>query len=93
MLAAGPGLACMEGEAPLASLTDMPPTILHLLGCSVPEHMDGHVLATHLAPEWGARSIDTHVERDWAGRQKEDGLSPEEEEELLARLRNLGYVE
>jgi len=74
-----------------ARIEDIAPTILHLLGCQVPPDMDGRVLTGLLDPEWLA----THpVSYGDAQLQPEstDALTPEEEENLMEHLRNLGYV-
>jgi predicted AlkP superfamily phosphohydrolase/phosphomutase len=60
LIACGPGLATINHEAPPASLMDIAPTVLHLLGCPVPEHMDGRVLSERLASEWRARPVATY---------------------------------
>ncbi len=94
LVASGPGLAQVNAEAPVASLMDIAPTVLHLLGCPVPESMDGQVLVDRLSSDWVARPITTYQYDDWAASMPQEGkLSIQEEQELLDRLRNLGYVE
>jgi predicted AlkP superfamily phosphohydrolase/phosphomutase len=76
-----------------ASLYDLAPTIMHLMGEAVPDHMDGRVLG----------EVITDGDREVARRQwKEDhgsgsavggaGLSVKDREVLAERLRSLGYV-
>ena len=48
LIAAGPRFA--RGRARDASLLDIAPTVLHLLGVPVPDDMDGRVLTELLAP-------------------------------------------
>ncbi len=72
---------------------DIAPTVLHLLGCPVPENMDGRVLSERLVSDWTAQPITPYRDDDWAtSARPEGGLSRQEEGELLDRLRNLGYV-
>ncbi|MCP4535525.1 MAG: hypothetical protein GY832_00090 [Chloroflexi bacterium] len=94
LIAAGPGIAKTDGKAPAASLIDVAPTALHLLGCPVPKSIDGQVLTKRLAPDWAARPIETCQDDDWAASEpQEEQLSEREEQELLDRLRNLGYLD
>jgi predicted AlkP superfamily phosphohydrolase/phosphomutase len=79
-----------------AHITDLAPTILHLLGEPVPVHMDGQVLSAAFA---GASRPVQRVElADWATDRTGDGpaggemLSAEERQVLTERLRDLGYV-
>jgi predicted AlkP superfamily phosphohydrolase/phosphomutase len=94
LIASGPGLAQIDGQASEASLMDITPTVLHLLGCPVPEHIDGQVIVDRLTTDWRARPVRTFQDNDWAKRASQgDGLSRTEERELLDRLRKLGYLE
>ena len=93
-IASGPGITKADGQAPTASLIDIAPTTLHLLGCPVPESMDGRVLIDRLTPDWATRPVETCKDDDWAANApQEEILSEREEQELLARLRNLGYLD
>lgn len=75
-------------------IADMAPTILHLLGLPVDDHMDGRVMEDCFTPEWRAAHPllrrSGHVRL--APRQRE-GASGEEEERLLQTMRALGYME
>jgi predicted AlkP superfamily phosphohydrolase/phosphomutase len=78
-----------------ADLTDLAPTILHLMGETVPTHMDGRVLHETIATD--AAAATSGPSAGWeAEAEKDPSAEPaftEEEEEVLAeRLRNLGYV-
>jgi len=74
-----------------ASLVDLAPTILAAAGVPVPDDMDGRVLdelfveAPHVTRVAGTSSANS--ERD------EGALTPEEEAEVVERLRALGYME
>ena len=77
------------GDADNSSVT---PTVLHLLGLPVGEDMTGKVLSEALEPEYSTiRRIPTwETERN----QLEDVvLGAETDEEILERLRSLGYVD
>jgi predicted AlkP superfamily phosphohydrolase/phosphomutase len=76
-----------------ASLYDLAPTILALMGEDVPEQMDGRVLSEVLAPA----GVPTRRARPVEAAGRHDGtpagtLSAEERKVLADRLRSLGYV-
>lgn len=80
-----------------ASLHDLAPTILHLMGQPVPADMDGRVLTAALKPEYadmtaGDRVAQAVDERAAAPEAGADELSDEDEEIIVERLRGLGYV-
>jgi len=87
LVASGAGIK-NAGEFSGASLIDLAPTILHLLGLPVPTDMDGRVLTEALedarAVEYGGTSEGSTVTRD--------GYSEEEEQEVIERLADLGYI-
>lgn len=71
-----------------AHITDLAPTILHLMGLPVPDDMDGHPLTEIL-------TTSQHVERrpmHTTGESDETELSTEELVEVEDRLRALGYL-
>jgi predicted AlkP superfamily phosphohydrolase/phosphomutase len=77
-----------------AHIVDLAPTILHLMGTPIPEHMDGQVLqemlhdGADLAPRPARQAV-------WPGPRHPtggEGLSEEDKQLLTERLRNLGYV-
>jgi predicted AlkP superfamily phosphohydrolase/phosphomutase len=76
------------GEFSGASLIDLAPTILHLMGLPVPTDMDGRVLTEALedsrAIKYGGTSEGSAATRD--------GYSEEEEKEVMERLADLGYI-
>lgn len=91
--AAGPGIR-PGFEVSGASILDIAPTALALLGLPVPQEMDGCVLRDVMAPElcddlkitYSPAGVSTP---DWAPMEE---MSIEDEEILLTRLRNLGYI-
>jgi predicted AlkP superfamily phosphohydrolase/phosphomutase len=89
----GPGIQSGT-EISGASIMDIAPTALSLLGVPVPVEMDGRVLENVMLPELLDRLDITHD--SVAGLMPEvpsvADLTPEEEDILVKRLRNLGYV-
>jgi predicted AlkP superfamily phosphohydrolase/phosphomutase len=85
-----------------AEITDLAPTILHLLGVPVPAEMDGRILSqaligvvqpaeqpVTLPPSDGLRAPQTDAGDPT---DEDDGFSAEDEAAVMERLRNLGYV-
>ena len=84
-----------------ASLVDLAPTILRLMGEPVAGHMDGRVLSEALVPDVAAALAQQHAARsqsDGNGGPSgdkgngQDTLSAEDKKVLADRLRSLGYV-
>ena len=79
-----------------ARIVDLAPTVLHLMGHTVPADMDGQVLHDLFDPTWLSESISERAgELDATGvpvGQEEYVLSEQEEAELESRLRGLGYL-
>ena len=76
----------------LASIYDMAPTLLYLLDQSVPQDMDGRVLSEAISEEHVhanpiRRSVPTEPEQPG-----ELEFSPEENVEMIERLKQLGYI-
>jgi predicted AlkP superfamily phosphohydrolase/phosphomutase len=73
-------------------ISDLAPTILHLMGQPVPSNMDGRVLSQALAPTF----VDTHpvhfTDAEGGEGDEELALSDEETAEIEERLRALGYL-
>jgi predicted AlkP superfamily phosphohydrolase/phosphomutase len=91
LIAAGPEFRQAEA-VPEASLMDLAPTVLHLLGVAVPRSMDGRVLTGCLRP--GSRYLGpvayTDAELPQAG--SPGGLDEEQAAELERHLKGLGYL-
>ncbi|MEZ4646401.1 MAG: alkaline phosphatase family protein [Chloroflexota bacterium] len=77
---------------PEASILDVAPTILHYLGLSVPSHMDGQVLTHAFTDEFNAANPVNIVPSDVEHHGQDNVYSAEEEELVLDKLRDLGYV-
>ena len=89
-----------------ASILDLAPTLLYLLGLPIPRDMDGRVLETMLqpgqlaahpiafasAPDGGAGSEHDATAAAPDGEQR-GKYSEEEEEAVRRRLQGLGYLE
>ena len=75
-----------------ASLPDLAPTILHLMGFPVPEDMDGKVLADLFLEHKEVKFVQGNAEALNLP-TVENELSPEQEQELIQQLKNLGYLE
>jgi predicted AlkP superfamily phosphohydrolase/phosphomutase len=76
-----------------ASLLDLAPTILHLMGEPVLTDMDGKVLTEALQPPLADPASIRFVEPKESQDQTDDtGLSDQEESVIAERLRSLGYV-
>jgi arylsulfatase A-like enzyme len=77
-----------------ATILDVAPTVLHLLGLPIPEELEGTVLTETLEPEWLAahpvvkRTLATPTTTAGGGTTP-DAL----EERLREELRALGYLE
>lgn len=84
-----PGIV-LEG----ASVYDVTPTVLALMGLPVAEDMDGRVLMEALAPEFLAQYPLRTVETFETGEINEHVVLESEVDEVVkARLRDLGYIE
>jgi hypothetical protein len=69
-------------QAPLGGIA---PTLLHTLRLPIPTSMDAAVITDLFAPAFMQQFPVQRAEQD-------SGLSAEDEEEIMARLQNLGYV-
>jgi predicted AlkP superfamily phosphohydrolase/phosphomutase len=92
LIMAGPDIAPGNKKREPAHLIDLAPTILHLLECPVPEEMDGQVLQDWLVSN---REIifDQQFSQSADIEQPEKTLNEEEEQEMIERLKKLGYLE
>ena len=77
-----------------AQITDIAPTILHLMGVAVPRWMDGRVLSEFFTEEFARRSpVRFAGEAGAEGARDEIAYSDEDALKVAERLRNLGYIE
>ena len=92
LLLAGPAVrpgATLHG----AQIADLAPTLLYLLGVAVPEDLDGRVLTQALDPDLVAAHPVRYRPQETAPAPVGQPLSPADEDLVLRRLRDLGYVE
>ena len=91
------GIVAISGDVvkvgPLggASVMDIAPTILHLMGLPVPSDMDGHVLSEALEKEFVERSPVEYTRPSDTG-QSAHRLTAEEEAKIEDNLKALGYI-
>ena len=93
------GILCMAGALTKkrelnqnTSLLDLAPTILYLLGLGIPEDMDGTVIARGIKDDYLASNppLQASTRRDEP--ESLNPYTPEEEEQLQRRLKDLGYL-
>jgi predicted AlkP superfamily phosphohydrolase/phosphomutase len=82
-----PGLTLDE-----ASILDLAPTILHYMGLDVPDNMDGEVLTQALTE--GFNHLNPVRNTVSSGKRSSDDAiyTHDEEEAVIAKLRDMGYV-
>jgi predicted AlkP superfamily phosphohydrolase/phosphomutase len=84
------------GRLETASITDLAPTLLHLLGETIADDMDGRVLIEALDPALGEPRFvpgeASHSAEGEGGGDASGGLTEEDARALSERLRALGYV-
>ena len=83
-----------KGEIGHAEITDIAPTLLHMLDLPIPEDMDGRVLKEIFKENSSpaARDVAYQKPREPDAIPDEGGLSEEEIEEVKRRLKALGYL-
>ena len=95
LMASGPGIASRT-KISGARLVDLTPTMLSLLGLSVPADMDGRPLPTLTTPSSGTRPPKSGPSRGWEeppGESPSDTYTEAEKKEVERRLRELGYLD
>jgi predicted AlkP superfamily phosphohydrolase/phosphomutase len=78
-----------------AHITDVAPTILWAMGLPVPQYMDGEVLSAAFEPEAvAARPVEFSYESPSVtlADMDQEAFSAEEEDLVIDRLRDLGYI-
>lgn len=90
LMAKGPCIQTTKSIAG-ATLLDMAPTILYLMGHKIPENMTGRVLKELFTPEFLAKNPVEYMVPEKV--QKEDDiLSAEEQKDVVDKLKGLGYL-
>lgn len=94
LLLKGPGVRA-NYVAPPVDLQDIAPTILYLGGLPIPSYLDGRVLVELFEDRFVELHAPQIVEMELASAptETEEGFTPEESEEVLERLKSLGYLE
>ncbi len=95
LAAAGPNIADSDSPGD-ASVLDITPTVLALLGEPVGRDMDGFVLTDIMTEEFRERHPVTYVdtyEREDADAPSGEDLESTVDDEIRERLRSLGYIE
>jgi len=88
--AIGPGVT--PGHAPdLAPIVDVAPTVMSLLGCPVPPHMDGDVM-TWARQQVARRVVRRPGQRPPTSPRQPQSYTPSEETVVTDRLERLGYT-
>ena len=87
-IGAGPDLAA-GGDAEGLEIFDIAPNVLHLMGYSIPEHMDGRFRPDLLGPE---AEREARFEAFTGASEGRVGITPQEERDLEDELRRLGYL-
>jgi arylsulfatase A-like enzyme len=76
-----------------AGLADIAPTILHLMGQSVPDYMDGRVLEEAIEDEFMASHRPVRQRVDGVdGEGTRVGYSDDDKKEMEEKLKGLGYL-
>jgi predicted AlkP superfamily phosphohydrolase/phosphomutase len=88
--AAGPDINPLGLQSGLR-LVDVAPTVLHLLDCPIPPDMDGSVLEECLASSQKP-SMEGKPSQESENPATPEELSDQEEQEMIDRLKNLGYL-
>ncbi len=84
------GKGIKPGRVEEISIFDITPTVLHLFGLPIGRDLDGRVLEEILADRGSVQYVDTYEE----GMRGEDrAIRTDANEEILERLRGLGYLE
>ncbi len=82
----------------IVDISDVTPTALQLMGCALPDNLDGSVLSDIFDPNSRAAqypTVRTSAAADISADQQSeaDAYSPEETEVIKQRLRDLGYLD
>jgi predicted AlkP superfamily phosphohydrolase/phosphomutase len=92
LIACGPGIRAGQDTAS-AEIVDLAPTLLYWLGCEIPGDMDGRPLAALMDPDLVAAAPPRLSARTSDGRAAGPReYTQKEEEEIMDRLRDLGYM-
>jgi predicted AlkP superfamily phosphohydrolase/phosphomutase len=89
---AGPGVRT-DRQIARASIVDIAPTVLALLGLPVPDYMDGRALTEAFIDSLDVKTQSSEADHDPSTSQRRDQVFSEDEQAVIEeRLRNLGYL-
>jgi predicted AlkP superfamily phosphohydrolase/phosphomutase len=91
-VAAGPGIQAGT-RTENARIVDLAPTVLYLMGCPVPDDMDGRVLTDVITPRFLEQHAPPLQATGCYAAPAAVSLSAGEESELRLRLKGLGYLD
>lgn len=92
LVAAGPDFEAGKA-APAADIVDLTPTVLYLQNCAIPSHFDGEVIRPILHTDRLSTHPPTFADTPHLVRDQHDtAWSQESEDEVMERLRKLGYL-
>jgi predicted AlkP superfamily phosphohydrolase/phosphomutase len=74
-----------------AAITDVAPTVLHAMGLPIPNDMDGKPLLDLLSKACGGRAP-RYVDAKGNGDRPQAQYTAQEEQQIVERLRSLGYL-
>lgn len=87
------GRGIRAGTLETRRIVDVAPTVLHLLGHPVPANMDGQVLTTAFTADFlAAHPVRVSAAVGAEASEENEGYSGQDEEQVLQRLSDLGYV-
>ena len=89
-VASGPSVR--RGDVSGATILDVAPTVLQLFGVPIPYEMDGKVIVQAFKPEWLAANPPHYLEMETATVERESGPLTEDTDEVIERLKSLGYI-
>jgi predicted AlkP superfamily phosphohydrolase/phosphomutase len=75
-----------------ARIIDVAPTVLYLMGQSLPDDMDGRVLTEIISDEYLTANSIRRTSGSEVDRSEEVEFSPDENAEIIESLKNLGYI-
>lgn len=76
-----------------ANIMDIAPTILYMMGCKIPEDMDGKVLRGIFKEAFVEQYPVEFSELGKGKREARSEMSPEDQKKVIERLRSLGYID
>jgi predicted AlkP superfamily phosphohydrolase/phosphomutase len=76
-----------------STIMDITPTVLYLMGCKIPDDMDGKVLKNIFKKAFLEKHPVEFAESEKGKIKPRDQMSPDEQKKVLERLRDLGYID